>query len=129
MAFVVPTKDSFREMYAHCAPWDIGRPQKEFVDVEAQMKGSILDAGCGTGENALYFAQRGHAVTGIDFLEEPIERASRNPLSARSKLRFKFKTHCGWAICISNSTTRSTPDCSIRFPTSSGHNTWRGSPK
>ena len=38
---------------------------------------SVLDAGCGTGENALSFASRGHKVTGIDFLEEPIIRARR----------------------------------------------------
>ena len=42
-----------------------------------QITGSILDAGCGTGENALFFASRGHKVTGIDFLEEPIKRAKR----------------------------------------------------
>ena len=40
-----------------------------------QITGSILDAGCGTGENALFFASRGHKVTGIDFLDEPINRA------------------------------------------------------
>src|SRR5262249_27275301 len=33
------------------------------------------DVGCGTGENALFFASRGQKVTGIDFLEEPIQRA------------------------------------------------------
>ncbi len=38
---------------------------------------SILDAGCGTGDNALFFASQGHKVTGIDFLEEPIQRAKR----------------------------------------------------
>jgi cyclopropane fatty-acyl-phospholipid synthase-like methyltransferase len=43
--------------------------------VADQINGSILDAGCGTGENALFFASRGHKVTGIDFLEEPIKRA------------------------------------------------------
>lgn len=42
-----------------------------------QITGAILDAGCGTGENALLFAKRGHKVTGIDFLEEPIQRAKR----------------------------------------------------
>ena len=39
---------------------------------------SILDAGCGTGENALFFAKGGQKVTGIDFLEEPITRARRD---------------------------------------------------
>lgn len=37
--------------------------------------GSVLDAGCGTGENAFFFASRGQKVTGIDFLAEPITRA------------------------------------------------------
>ena len=31
-----------------------------------------MDVGCGTGENALFFANRGQKVTGIDFLAEPI---------------------------------------------------------
>ena len=42
-----------------------------------QITGSILDAGCGTGENALFFASRGQKVTGIDFLAEPITRAKK----------------------------------------------------
>jgi cyclopropane fatty-acyl-phospholipid synthase-like methyltransferase len=42
-----------------------------------QITGSILDAGCGTGENALFFASRGRKVTGIDFLAEPIARAKQ----------------------------------------------------
>ena len=42
-----------------------------------QITGSVLDAGCGTGENALFFASRGHKVTGIDFLAEPIARAKK----------------------------------------------------
>jgi SAM-dependent methyltransferase len=45
--------------------WDIGKPQKAFIDVAEQITGSILDAGCGTGDNVLYFASRGHKVTGI----------------------------------------------------------------
>jgi cyclopropane fatty-acyl-phospholipid synthase-like methyltransferase len=36
-----------------------------------------LDAGCGTGENALFFARSGQKVTGIDFLAEPINRAKQ----------------------------------------------------
>ena len=42
-----------------------------------RITGSVLDAGCGTGENALFFAGRGHTVTGIDFLDEPIPGARR----------------------------------------------------
>lgn len=73
----VPDRTIFENAYAGQAPWDIGRPQKAFTDVAEQIKGSVLDAGCGTGENALYFAQRGQKITGIDFLAEPIARAKQ----------------------------------------------------
>ena len=72
----IPTKSTFEAAYAGQAPWDIGKPQKALVDVADQITGSILDAGCGTGDNALFFAGRGQkSATGIDFLEEPIRRA------------------------------------------------------
>lgn len=71
----VPDRATFENLYAGKAPWDIGRPQQPFVDVVDQVKSPVLDAGCGTGDTALYFAARGHRVTGIDFLEEPLKRA------------------------------------------------------
>jgi len=73
----VPDRGRFASAYAGQAPWDIGRPQKALLDVADRIAGSVLDAGCGTGENALYFAGLGCTVTGIDFLEEPITRARR----------------------------------------------------
>jgi cyclopropane fatty-acyl-phospholipid synthase-like methyltransferase len=73
----VPDRNTFESAYAGQAPWDIGRPQKPFVNVADRITGSVLDVGCGTGENALFFASRGHKVTGIDFLEEPVARARR----------------------------------------------------
>ena len=73
----VPDRSTFESAYAGQAPWDIGRPQKAFLDVADRITGSVLDAGCGTGENALFFASRGQKVTGIDFLEEPVARARR----------------------------------------------------
>src|SRR2546425_11753497 len=73
----IPDRSTFENIYAGQPPWDIGRPQKAFLDVADQITGSILDAGCGTGDNALFFASRGHKVVGIDYLEEPIKRAKR----------------------------------------------------
>ena len=73
----VPDRNTFESAYAGQAPWDIGKPQKAFIDVADQIPGSVLDAGCGTGENALFFAKRGHKVTGIDFLAEPINQAKQ----------------------------------------------------
>ena len=71
----VPDRATFENLYAGKAPWDIGKPQPPFVEVADQVKSPVLDAGCGTGDTALYFAARGHRVTGIDFLEEPLKRA------------------------------------------------------
>ena len=73
----IPGKDRFQQAYEGTAPWDIGKPQPVFVDAAEQITGSILDAGCGTGENSLFFADRGHKVTGIDFLQRPIAEAKR----------------------------------------------------
>lgn len=71
----LPTRGDFTDAYAGEAPWDIGRPQRVFADVADQVAGPVLDAGCGTGDTAIFFAGRGLAVTGMDFLEEPIRRA------------------------------------------------------
>jgi cyclopropane fatty-acyl-phospholipid synthase-like methyltransferase len=66
---------TFENFYAGPAPWDIGRPQGPIAAVATRITGPVLDAGCGTGDNALFFAARGHRVTGIDFVEEAIRRA------------------------------------------------------
>ncbi len=69
------TRERFETAYAGRAPWDIGRPQSVLQAAADKVAGSILDVGCGTGENGLFFADKGHAVTGIDFLEGPIIEA------------------------------------------------------
>jgi cyclopropane fatty-acyl-phospholipid synthase-like methyltransferase len=68
---------AFEALYAGPAPWDIGKPQPQFAAIANQVVSPVLDAGCGTGEHALFFAARGHRVTGIDFVEEAIQRARR----------------------------------------------------
>jgi 2-polyprenyl-3-methyl-5-hydroxy-6-metoxy-1,4-benzoquinol methylase len=78
----------FQQAYEGQPPWDIGMPQPVFVQAADQISGSILDAGCGTGDNALFFAERGHKVTGIDFLDEPIAAARRK--AERRKLQATF---------------------------------------
>jgi len=53
------------------APWDVGRPQPAVVRVasEGGFAGVVLDAGCGTGENALHVASFGLPVLGVDVAE------------------------------------------------------------
>ncbi|MFD4670594.1 class I SAM-dependent methyltransferase [Lentzea sp. NPDC058450] len=58
-------------------PWDIGAPQPIVVAWEAagRFRGHVLDAGCGTGDNALFLASQGHQVTGVDIAPTAIEIA------------------------------------------------------
>jgi len=71
-------RERFESAYGEKAPWDIAGPQPAVVDLEeaGEIRGSVLDAGCGTGENALYLASRGHEVWGLDFVPVAIERAN-----------------------------------------------------
>ncbi len=53
------------------APWDVGGPQPAIVRLasERAFSGEVLDAGCGTGENALHVAALGLPVLGVDVAE------------------------------------------------------------
>jgi SAM-dependent methyltransferase len=59
------------------APWDVGHPQPAVVRLAAggAFAGDVLDAGCGTGENALLIAALGLPVLGFDVAETALARA------------------------------------------------------
>ena len=61
------------------APWDIGRPQPAVVRLAAKggFAGTVLDAGCGTGENSLHAASQGLAVLGVDVAETALAMARK----------------------------------------------------
>src|SRR5512136_3030538 len=69
--------DFFDSAYRGTPPWDIGRPQKEFIDLvrRGEIRGSVLDIGCGSGDNALFFAQEGLESWGIDSSPLAIQKA------------------------------------------------------
>jgi SAM-dependent methyltransferase len=68
------------------APWDIDGPQPAVVRLAASggFAGAVLDAGCGTGENALHLASLGLSVLGVDVAETALalarEKAGRRAL-------------------------------------------------
>ena len=69
--------EHFFEAYRGMPPWDIGRHQPAFERAlrEGDVRGPVLDAGCGTGENALYLAAQGFDVAGVDAVPAAIEAA------------------------------------------------------
>jgi SAM-dependent methyltransferase len=82
----VPRTHEFDVLYeAGTPPWDIGRPQPAFVALldAGEVRGRVLDVGCGTGEHALMAAAAGFEAVGIDAAPTAIRRA-REKASERS---------------------------------------------
>jgi 2-polyprenyl-3-methyl-5-hydroxy-6-metoxy-1,4-benzoquinol methylase len=82
--------DFFDSAYQGRPPWDIGRPQKEFVELvrRGEITGSVLDIGCGTGEHALFFAENGYDVWGIDSAPLAIQKAKEKADKRRLQVHF-----------------------------------------
>ncbi|MBI4337381.1 MAG: class I SAM-dependent methyltransferase [Chloroflexi bacterium] len=81
----------FDAAYQGTPPWDIGRPQGILMHLarSGQVQGSVLDVGCGTGENALYLAKQGHDVWGIDASPLAIQKAQEKARARHINVSFQ----------------------------------------
>ncbi len=81
----------FNDDYRGSPPWDTGRPQPEFVNLgEDEVRGSVIDVGCGTGEHSILFASRGHRTLGVDTAPLAIERAKAKTRDRNSTAEFEI---------------------------------------
>lgn len=92
----IPDEDStlagFTKIYAETnPPWDIGKPQPPFIAIADQINGPLLDCGCGTGGTSVYFAARGLAVTGIDFVKQAVDLAKARATATKVSVEFLVK--------------------------------------
>ena len=80
----------FDAMYAGTPPWDIGRPQQAFLELAnaGELRGHVLDVGCGTGEHALMAARLGLDATGVDTSPRAIAMAKTKAEERRLSARF-----------------------------------------
>jgi SAM-dependent methyltransferase len=84
---------SWEEAYNARPPWDIGRPQPAFVELVRAGElniGGVLDVGCGTGENALYLAEKGFSVVGVDLATRAIDAAKAKSTERKLKVDFRI---------------------------------------
>lgn len=82
-----PWDESYRD---GPAPWDTGRPQPAIVRLADRggFAGTVLDAGCGTGEHALLLAAHGYEVMGVDVATTAIEQARAKAADRRLAATF-----------------------------------------
>ncbi len=83
---------SWNESYAsgESLPWDTGTPDPLLVEMTESrviVPGRTLEVGCGTGTNAIFLAQHGFDVLGLDISEIAIEKAR-----AKAQGRCRFQT-------------------------------------
>jgi SAM-dependent methyltransferase len=71
-------------------PYDNGPDQHlvELIESGRIPPCRAIDLGCGTGRNALFLAQHGFQVTGVDFASSAIAKAKGKAESARLKAEF-----------------------------------------
>jgi ubiquinone/menaquinone biosynthesis C-methylase UbiE len=82
--------EDFDTMYTDTPPWDIGRPQPAMLALAqaGELRGRVLDAGCGTGEHVLMAAALGLETTGIDMAASAIAIAERKARDRGLTARF-----------------------------------------
>ena len=70
-------RPSWNSAYQGSPPWDVGRPQPDFVRLAeaGELVGRVLDVGCGTGEQVMLAATHGAEAMGVDIAELAIQRA------------------------------------------------------
>jgi ubiquinone/menaquinone biosynthesis C-methylase UbiE len=73
-------------------PWDIGQPQPAIVRLASAggFAGAVLDAGCGTGENALHIASLGLPVVGVDVAETALAIAREKAKTEAGGIEVEF---------------------------------------
>ena len=80
----------FDAIYTGTPPWDVGHPQPAFLELAegGELRGRVLDAGCGTGEHALMAAALGLPTIGVDTAVLAIESARRKARERSLPVRF-----------------------------------------
>src|SRR6266513_4452887 len=85
-------EDSFKGRYeTNDTPWDIGQADFNLVQMVTSTPikpCKALDIGCGTGDNAIWLAQHGFEVAGIDASDLAIKKAEEKASESHAACRF-----------------------------------------
>ena len=78
-------------------PWEIDRPQQAVQRLldEGAFNGSVLDVGCGTGENTMLLASRGVPALGVDWAAAAVEMARAKATERSLEVEFEVADALG----------------------------------
>ncbi|MBI4092642.1 MAG: methyltransferase domain-containing protein [Candidatus Kerfeldbacteria bacterium] len=70
-------EELYRTLAISDLPWESGKPSPTLVRLveSGSIRGRVLDVGCGSGTQAVWMAERGLEVTGVDISKTAIVRA------------------------------------------------------
>jgi SAM-dependent methyltransferase len=88
----MPEPDRSEHYKSGTPPWETGQPSAELARVVVEQKIApcrVIELGCGSGINAVWLAQQGFEVTGIDITPLAIEQARQRAGDAGVKVRFE----------------------------------------
>ena len=90
----------FQKVYEGDAPWDIGGPQPALVELTSEFPliEPVLDVGSGSGDHAIWIAQQGLQVVGIDFIPSAVELSRRRASSLPNVLAANVVFQVGDAL-------------------------------
>lgn len=105
----------FDQAYTGTPPWDIGKEQSAFkrLSEKNEVKGPLLDIGCGTGENSLFFANLGLTTFGIDMSKNAINKANAKAKSRHLDNKAHFMVHDLFKLHNMNQTFNTVIDCGV----------------
>ncbi len=85
-------QETFEERYkSGVTPWELDRPDNNLVNLikeENIPPCKALEIGCGTGSNAIWLAQNGFDVKGLDFSNLAIQKAEEKTLESNVKIEY-----------------------------------------
>jgi len=109
----MPTPLAFHDLHGGRPPWDTGAPQPALLALTkaGELRGRVLDIGCGTGEHTLMAAAAGLDATGIDLAAGAPEAARGRRWSGACPPGSCATTPFGCQAWASPSTPRLTRCC------------------